>query len=106
MCSDRALRDKAFSFLTSPTTHQRIHITKSSAPGMVWGAFSGGVTDGNDSAESAADFITGGERRQGGGARGGQRRARVPLYQNVGSSVYRVAKKAADEVDDLIEVRV
>jgi len=93
---------------------------------MVRGAFSGGFTDGNDSAESAADFITGGERGcrgmsaakggwgvrrggvrgGGGGGRRGQRRARVPLYQNVGSSVYRVAKKAADEVDDLIEVRV
>jgi hypothetical protein len=87
--SDRSLRQKAFSFLTSRTS-------KSSAP-----AAAGGATD---SAESAADFIMG-QSAPPPPPPPPRDTMHVPLFKNVDRGVYNVAAKAAADVDDFIEGR-
>ena len=87
--SDRSLRQKAFSFLTSRTS-------KASAP-----AAAGGETD---SAESAADFIMG-QSAPPPPPSPPRDTMHVPLFKNVDRGVYSVAAKAAADVDDFIEGR-
>ena len=92
--SDRSLRQKAFTFLTS----------KAGAPPAASSGGRAAAGGGTDSAESAADFITGYSAAAAEPPPPPQGDTRVPLFKNVARGVYNVAAKAAADVDALIEV--
>lgn len=102
--SDRALREKAFSFLTSRSQGRASSGTHSSSSEYSTApSLSGDDERQKDSAESAADFITGAEATRS-NARQVRGRAHVPLFKNIDSGVYNVAARAAADIDGLIEV--